>query len=753
MEYTRPLRLLNYNGADFCVVNTSHHDVESFDIISYRWGDVVPSYRCDIEGVGWNVTISSNKLDDIKRLMKEAKIKFLWADCVCINQDNESEKANEIARMNRYYQDARQCHILLEMMDPRQPQCIIDDLKAMDHIISHIEPTAIASQTTLSEGIRQTLREWEERQWKFPLDEEMVASTTIEKGVLNCYATCIGITKSLFDNLYFSRVWTFQEMLLGRNITIWGMNEKTLSHIGNLITWMELATISWDKATRLQSWIERPWERRPKAVELVLAVIEFDKFHLDFLHAVVGGIDSARQDISQGGTDWWKGNHRGISNIFSAVSILPRKATQQGDIFRGFLGVFSGLFTPEEIQNEMAGDDMERIAFTFFKQLSLKTGRAWTRLAISPSSRKEWEWIPMVVNSSRIQSTDCFAKVDNLGELDGNKVKTKAMIDVIGLPKQYIRIQLRQGRGDGFQFQFKGCNCGATVTKGFFRKRTIVIPTNDKPQIIHSNQTGKALVECATILGTIMDPGCNLVEYRTRLLTKLRPSWRVSDPAAKPPRWIERCVSGDQTWEQPKIGLMKSHNMSKNYVMNEITSCGSRLENDSTAEIICEVTALCGCSVTAPFTLIFEAIMAVKGSSLGDTSVSLDEHNRITIKDGLGLVQAGDVGKSFCLVAFGGDVNAYKSFALGCKDEAGEQSDRSVMQRLPWPRGRAMVRDDFMHSSGMIYGYVKTGGSGNLLIAKTHRFTSGYRIIGVCIDEDLPRNTSSGSTCRDVRIK
>jgi len=36
--------------------------------------------------------------------------------------------------------------------------------------------------------------------------------------------------------LYFSRVWTFQEMLIGKNIAMWGINEKSISCIGELLS-------------------------------------------------------------------------------------------------------------------------------------------------------------------------------------------------------------------------------------------------------------------------------------------------------------------------------------------------------------------------------------------------------------------------------------------------------------------------------------------------------------------------------------
>lgn len=111
-------------------------------------------------------------------------------------------------------------------------------------------------------------------------------------------------------------------------------------------------------------------------------MIEEDKFWLSFLRTQVQGISSARTDIIAGRPYWWQENHKGICNIFSAISILPRTCEGRTDIYRGLLGVFHGLFTEEEIKNlGWAGgsEELEAIAFAFFRQLSLRTDRACTR--------------------------------------------------------------------------------------------------------------------------------------------------------------------------------------------------------------------------------------------------------------------------------------------------------------------------------------------------------------------------------------
>ncbi|CZT53349.1 uncharacterized protein RSE6_14845 [Rhynchosporium secalis] len=420
----------------------------------------------------------------------------------------------------------------------------------------------------------------------------------------------------------------------------------------------------------------------------------------------VRGVSSARTDIIYGGPSWWHENHKGVCNIFSAISITPCECEMRRDIFRGLLGVFSGLFTAEEGERDLNGDDIERISYAFFKQLSMRTGLAWTKLAISSGDRGECDWIPVVANHNNPMTTDCFAAV-------------------------YMRIVLNNS-DRGFNFIFRGCNAGKKVKTGMFSSETI--PVNDQPREVAADETGGILVQCATMLGSIMDPGGDVVQYRRRLLHKLQPHWNISDPNAKPTGWEDRCVSGTG-WENPHPHDFRVHNRSMNFRMSSITDCGSRLENESTEKIACEVHINCGCVIIAPFSLIFEAITAVSGCSLGGTSATL-EQDRIVLRDGLGLVQVGDIGKAFSLVAYGGNTDSHRVYANSCRST---RIHRSVVPKLWWPTGRALVREEFTHGitdSLRDYGYVQTGGSGNLLICQ-NRPLGHYKIIGVCVDEWL----------------
>ncbi len=114
---------------------------------------------------------------------------------------------------------------------------------------------------------------------------------------------------------------------------------------------MDLAAASTDRAYKLQAWIGLPRDLKPNAVNAVLRVIEEDKPSPSYLQTKVKGIGSARTGIINRGPSWWHDSYEGMSNIFSVLCITPRECQpgEDADVFKGLLGIFSGLFTAAEI--------------------------------------------------------------------------------------------------------------------------------------------------------------------------------------------------------------------------------------------------------------------------------------------------------------------------------------------------------------------------------------------------------------------
>ncbi|PNP45699.1 hypothetical protein TGAMA5MH_02924 [Trichoderma gamsii] len=839
MASVLPLRLLRYDAAtqSFAVVQPNAPGaprVQSFDITSYTWGlkRKMP-FKTKIQGVTWPLYLSKKKLRNIKKLMVQGGIEYIWADCVCINQSDDAEKAREVPKMYEYYRSARKCHILLEIDEVWDPQKTVANLGFVGHIMSQTSGEAITSEAKMTQNMVASLSEWANTApWAFPMDKSIVKSASIDMGVLNCYSTCVNQVKAVFDNVYFRRVWTYQEMLLGKNTTLWSVDKTTLSCAGELGVWMDLATDSRDKASKLYDWINDSRHLKTTTQSMILALINYDSDILRTLQVVVEGINAARGDIINGGPLWWKRNHKGVGNVFSSISIIPRKATWKPDTFTGLLGVFSGLFTPAEFERDMATTDLNALSFAFFKQLSIKTGQAWTKLAIGNGADRDWGWIPVGTeyedaiaipgkkectdhgligmgdeedfksdeeeerlereerdgaddddkSDDQFTTTDCFSGVINLGILKQNTslAKVYATTGLIGSPRGYMKISLNQvpstgnGRPD-FNFYFRGCNCGKKIKTGTFKTEPI-LDHSEQVVEVSGDETGGYLVQCATMLGSVFDPGNDLRIFRKTLLEKLQPYWDFTDPSARPRNWIDRCVSGTE-WEDPSYEYLRHHNMSMHYRLRHITRYRSRLENPSTRNISCRVEVNCGCVIQAPFSFVFEGLTAVHGSPLGTISATQDGAKRIIIRDGLGLVNPGGGGKKWLensdrnnvlrLVAFGGNIDAHKWHASQCRSQ--KESKPLPRPEKLWPTGRALVRDGFSHSAsdGMLrdYGYAETGpdarqtqrgggddnkyqddlseeekmarkSCGNLLICRNNPM-SPYRVIGVCVDGEI----------------
>ncbi|KAK4452252.1 heterokaryon incompatibility protein 6, OR allele [Podospora aff. communis PSN243] len=769
-----PLRLLTHSkdSNSFQVFHPTYP--LRYDILSYTWRSALlheddntpppPPYDTGIEGISWRVKVHPLKLAQIKAFMISSGIQYLWVDALCINQDDEVEVAGEMEKMYYYYTGADRCHVLLDMEEAWDPHAIVEELRFVDHIMGWMGGSAVAGEAKLTENMAARMKEWSDaKEWGFEMDKSAVRAAGFEPGVVNCYATNVKRVQELFDHLYFGRVWTFQEMLLGKNVMLWtvgapAVEEKIdVRRIGELDVWMDLASDAADKAVKLFDWISKSRVIKSAAVFAILGLIGEDILILADLRTQVRGIASARTDIISGGPRWWVDNHMGVANVFSAISFRERKATVMHDTFRGLLGIFQGLFTPEEMRTHLTGTDMNAMSFAFFQQLSVKTKQAWTRLVTSSGERGSWDWIPVVANHNRPLTTDVFSGVVHLGRLkpDG-MAKVEARTGIVGTPKKYATLTLRQETGNpaGMRFTFRGCNCGKKLKTGLFSKE--IIPTLE-PARVSRDQTGRTLVHCATLLGAILDPAGDMAEFKRRLLKKLEPWWTVTDRNAKLAEWWDRAVSGTG-WADPTREKFRVHNRSIDVHMEDIYGCSSRMYNETTKSITCELTIdQCGCKITGPFALVMEAISAVEGGVLGGQMAASDPDGRIILRDGLGLAQVGDINRPFHLIAFQGKVETYKSYSARCrstkKDNPVPDKIDKKMGREPWPKARALVRADFKHEFTDVardYGYVATG-AGNLLICRNHPMDK-YRVVGVCIDGPVAMDVKS-SDVKGVTVR
>jgi hypothetical protein len=76
----------------------------SYEALSYCWGDV--SDRVSITVNGARLGVTRNLHAALRRLRLESEIRWIWADAVCINQDDPFEKSKQVQMMREIYQHA-----------------------------------------------------------------------------------------------------------------------------------------------------------------------------------------------------------------------------------------------------------------------------------------------------------------------------------------------------------------------------------------------------------------------------------------------------------------------------------------------------------------------------------------------------------------------------------------------------------------------------------------------------------------------
>ena len=597
------------------------------------------------------------------------------------------------------------------------------------------------------------LHDWSKGTWNFPLVESEMGLDALEMSLLNGYSTCVRQVQSLMADPYFSEAWVFQEMMLAKDVGLWGFNDVAGSYIslGDFRTWADAILRALGTCRGLQGWIKGLIGPESATVNAVLNILDEDLRSLETLPREMDGINDSRADILKEGSLWWHNGEYRIANLFSVYSSRPRVGTQGRDIFSALLGIFSGLFTPNEIRETLTRHiAIDDTSFVFLQRLSLATGCAWTRRALSYTKRTRFNWIPAERHNGMGSglSSEFFADVFCLGRLTkGGLVRTpKYYTGLSGVPRQYMTINFQEkNRNPKFRFVFTGCNCGKEIRTS--SRGTKPIP----PAVGHSTfmrgmETGEALVRSATILGSFLVTGDMIstsaktwiVRYRRELLSRLDPHWHVSNPDAIPVDWMDECVRGTP-WEPPRL-QMGFHNMSVNYTLEDLTDCGSRLYDKRRASMMCELTVNCGCTIVAPLPFIMEALIASavrgKGRYSGPFSVIKSQsapEPTMPAKDELGLRRLAEPGNTWHMLAFGGDTEAHVSEATRCR-----KTDSRVTHLLThWPEWRALVGDNFQHSrvSNMLrkYGTLDSKGCSPLLISRESP-VSHYSIIGIWMD-------------------
>jgi hypothetical protein len=155
------------------------HPLTNYQCVSYCWGTVqdVQWMLCD----GQRLQITKNVDIMLRFLRKTTSLRKLWIDAICIDQNNDAEKAKQVGRMDRIYERADKVHVWL---GPAAPE---------DKI-----PSAFAIL----------------KNWALELRNSPIIDLTVVPAPL------LASINAFFARPWFTRRWVLQEVKLAHAVTV-----------------------------------------------------------------------------------------------------------------------------------------------------------------------------------------------------------------------------------------------------------------------------------------------------------------------------------------------------------------------------------------------------------------------------------------------------------------------------------------------------------------------------------------------------
>jgi hypothetical protein len=324
----REIRLLylhpgTWNDAITCdLYKVSLDDQPCFKAISYVWGNPHQTNLITVNGQFFAVT--RNLFGGLQRMRKTEIGLTLWADAVCINQDNLDERYQQVQLMGDIYSSAEEVLVWLgygeKAQVPRQQPKVyhwtgtaadMSLVNAYFEEVKLLEEENIGTEDILGTFVLLSLLAANRHLHEMDFFE-------IETGrlqALKTWQSVIHALKNLCSVLWWTRIWVFQEVVLARRVVV-------------LYDYM---TAPWDMLERavacsdshIRSCCLELFETRPEEERVIVVGFAWR------LHACVEGRKTFR-------------NQNGRLSLFQAVNLtLGRNATDVRDKLYGLVGLIS----------------------------------------------------------------------------------------------------------------------------------------------------------------------------------------------------------------------------------------------------------------------------------------------------------------------------------------------------------------------------------------------------------------------------
>lgn len=172
-----------------------------YEAISYAWGDENDSkiIRCEKR----KLKVTTNLRNALLQIRDPFEVKLLWADAVCINQQDNDERGNQVRQMPLIYANAERVLVWLDL--PNAKSQSFEDLFNFDFNINTSSASSTDQIGRASRILHEHVKELETLHLK---DEDSYPDTTM---IANAFSL-------LFDSPWFTRLWVVQEIGMAKSV-------------------------------------------------------------------------------------------------------------------------------------------------------------------------------------------------------------------------------------------------------------------------------------------------------------------------------------------------------------------------------------------------------------------------------------------------------------------------------------------------------------------------------------------------------
>jgi hypothetical protein len=193
-----------------CNLHIASLSEEDFEAISYVWGN--PTRDQEIICDGHTMKITQNLSEVLRRVRLPEIPRRLWADSICINQDDLEEKGHQVAIMGQIYSAAKRVVIYVgsdkEEHGPRLCS-LLDDVNTMiDDICKRIDMS------------------WDS--FPYPGEDDLIPVDARWESMYH-----------LLGENWFNRGWVVREVAVAQDgQVIWGQSDFTWRHFMHAYVWL-----------------------------------------------------------------------------------------------------------------------------------------------------------------------------------------------------------------------------------------------------------------------------------------------------------------------------------------------------------------------------------------------------------------------------------------------------------------------------------------------------------------------------------